>query len=300
MANSNFIVQNGLTVGPLTIDAATGSITTTGTLPASAAAAGTLTGATLAAGVTASSLTSVGTIAALSAGSITTSGALTVGGNFTVNGTTTTINATTLDVADINITMAKGATALAADGGGITVDGAGATLLWDNTNTSWKSNKSIIPSVNNSLNIGTASLVFATVYATTFSGVSTTAKYADLAENYQADKAYAAGTVVMFGGDQEVTVADADTTAIAGVVSTNPAHLMNGGLTGSGVVPIALQGRVPCNVIGPIVKGDMLVSAGYGFAKASKSPQCGQVIGKALQSVAFSGKAVIEVVVGRV
>jgi len=300
MANSNFIVQNGLTVGPLTIDAATGSITTTGTLPTSAAAAGTLTGTTLAAGVTASSLTSVGTIAALSVGSITTSGALTVGGNLTVNGTTTTINATTLDVTDINITMAKGATALAADGGGITVDGAGATLLWDNTNTSWKSNKSIIPSTNNTLNIGTASLVFATVYATTFSGVSTTAKYADLAENYQADKAYAAGTVVMFGGDQEVTVADAETTAIAGVVSTNPAHLMNGGLSGSNVVPVALQGRVPCTVIGPIAKGDMLVSAGFGFAKASKSPQCGQVIGKALQSVSFAGKAVIEVVVGRV
>jgi len=121
-----------------------------------------------------------------------------------------------------------------------------------------------------------------------------------LAENYQADRAYMAGTVLMFGGSAEVTVADADTTAVAGVVSTNPAHLMNGGLTGTNVVPLALQGRVPCQVIGPVHKGDLMVSAGHGFAKVNNSPAVGTVIGKALQEVTFAGKAVIEVVVGRV
>jgi hypothetical protein len=120
-----------------------------------------------------------------------------------------------------------------------------------------------------------------------------------LAENYQADRSYAPGTVLMFGGDQEVTAADTDTTRVAGVVSTNPAHLMNGGLSGVNVVPLALQGRVPCNVIGPVTKGDLMVSAGHGYAKVNNAAGVGQVIGKAL--VNFSGaKGQIEIVVGRV
>ena len=172
---------------------------------------------------------------------------------------------------------------------------AGAVFVGGQLNTS----SSIIPTNNNTQNIGSGSFTYATVYATTFSGVSTTAKYADLAENYQADKAYAPGTVVMFGGDQEVTIASADTTAVAGIVSTNPAHLMNGGLTGVNVVPLALQGRVPCNVIGPVKKGDLMISAGFGYAKSATDPKVGQVIGKALND--FSGaKGQIEVVVGRV
>jgi len=74
---------------------------------------------------------------------------------------------------------------------------------------------------------------------------------------------------------------------------------MNGGLRGSNVVALALVGRVPCNVIGPVHKGDMMVSAGYGYAKSSPTPVLGSVIGKALQN--FEGdKGTIEVVVGRV
>jgi hypothetical protein len=152
----------------------------------------------------------------------------------------------------------------------------------------------ITPSANLTYNLGSTSSWWGTLY-----GVSTQAKYADLAENYQADKAYAPGTVLMFGGEQEVTIADADTRAVAGVVSTNPAHLMNGSLTGQNVVPLALQGRVPCMVIGPVKKGDMLVSAGFGYAKASENPQLGQVIGKAIYDFPGSSKAVIEIVVGR-
>ena len=188
--------------------------------------------------------------------------------------------------------------------GALRVDGgagiAGAVNIGGRTTTAGLTTSStILASANNTLDIGAAGTTFATVYATTFSGVSTTAKYADLAENYQADKAYAPGTVVMFGGSAEVTVADADATAVAGVVSTNPAHLMNGGLTGVNVVPLALQGRVPCNVIGPVKKGDLMVSAGFGFAKTNNTPAVGTVIGKALND--FNGaKGQIEVVVGRV
>jgi hypothetical protein len=146
--------------------------------------------------------------------------------------------------------------------------------------------------------IGQSGQTFATVYATTFSGVSTTAKYADLAEKYQADAAYEPGTVLEFGGDQEVTLAEEGTRRVAGVVSTNPAHLMNDLLVGENTVALALTGRVPVKVTGYIRKGDMLVSAGDGRARASAMPQIGTVIGKALQD--FDGSdGVIEVVVGR-
>jgi hypothetical protein len=152
---------------------------------------------------------------------------------------------------------------------------------------------SIVPTANLTYNLGSVSSWFSTFY-----GVSTQAKYADLAENYQADSNYAPGTVLEFGGEQEVTIATELTKRVAGVVSSNPAHLMNGGLQGTNVVPMALQGRVPCKVTGPIQKGDLMVSAGFGYARADNNAQLGQVIGKALAD--FSGaKGQIEIVVGR-
>jgi hypothetical protein len=151
----------------------------------------------------------------------------------------------------------------------------------------------IVPTANTSQNLGSV-----TNWWNTFYGVSTQAKYADLAENYQADAAYEPGTVLEFGGTAEVTVAEDGTRRVAGVVSTNPAHLMNGGLTGENVVAIALQGRTPCRVRGKISKGDMLVSGGSGYARPDSSPQLGAVIGKALED--FEGlEGIIEVVVGR-
>ena len=120
---------------------------------------------------------------------------------------------------------------------------------------------------------------------------------ADLAENYEADKAYTTGTVLMFGGTAEVTVAGADTTAVAGVVSADPAQLMNGALTGSNVVAVALRGRVPCNVIGPVAKGDLLVSAGFGYARTNNSAAAGQIVGRALMDFPVNGKAIIEIAV---
>jgi hypothetical protein len=152
----------------------------------------------------------------------------------------------------------------------------------------------IIPGANAAYNLGSSTAWWGTMY-----GVSTQAKYADLAENYQADGYYAPGTVVEFGGAEEVTLAAEGTKRVAGVVSTNPAHLMNGGLTGTNVVALALQGRVPCKVIGPVAKGDLMVSAGFGYAKTNNDAAVGQTIGKALAD--FSGaKGVIEVVVGRI
>jgi hypothetical protein len=140
--------------------------------------------------------------------------------------------------------------------------------------------------------------VVANVWASYFNGTATTAQYADLAENYVGDQAYEPGTVVHFGGEQEVTVCDADMcTRVAGVVSTNPAYLMNTTQPGEHIVPVALTGRVPTKVTGTVSKGDMMVSAGNGRARAETNPRVGSVIGKALAN--SEGDAVIEVVVGK-
>jgi len=136
------------------------------------------------------------------------------------------------------------------------------------------------------------------MYATYFHGQATSATYADLAENYVADDNYQPGTVLVLGGEEEVTQAvNQNDRAVIGVVSTQPAHLMNSGLQGPMVVAVALVGRVPCKVTGPIKKGDLLVSAGHGAAMANNNPQVGTVIGKALED--SDGENVIEVVVGK-
>jgi hypothetical protein len=128
-------------------------------------------------------------------------------------------------------------------------------------------------------------------------GSRLTATYADLAEYYEADERYLPGTVLMFGGEKEVTIADDGTSRVAGVVSTNPAYVMNSTCPGL-LTAVALQGRVPCKVRGKISKGDMLISGGNGFARPNQFPAMGTVIGKALQD--FDGyEGVIEVAVGR-
>jgi hypothetical protein len=143
-------------------------------------------------------------------------------------------------------------------------------------------------------NIGQADNFFNRVFAQ-----ATSALYADLAEKYVADAEYAPGTVVVFGGDKEVTVSSTDADrAVAGVVSTNPSYIMNAGLEAEHVATVALTGRVPCRVTGTVRKGDLMVSAGHGLARAEADPRVGTVIGKALEN--YEGtEGVIEVVVGR-
>ena len=144
-------------------------------------------------------------------------------------------------------------------------------------------------------NIGNSSIYFNTVFAK-----ATSAQYADVAERYLADAHYPPGTVVVFGGDKEVTRSKLDADPrVAGVISTEPAFSMNDGLQGEHVVTVALLGRVPCAVRGPVEKGDLMVSTFDGYARAEDNPKTGAVIGKAVES--FDGdKGIIEVVVGRV
>ena len=133
--------------------------------------------------------------------------------------------------------------------------------------------------------------------AGTITATATQATYADLAEKYEADAEYEPGTVVCFGGEKEVTACDKDSHhAVAGVISTDPAHLMNNDCPGIAVA-IALCGRVPCKVIGPVNKGDLLVSSGtLGHAKADNNAAPGRIIGKAIDS-SEGGEAVVEVLV---
>jgi hypothetical protein len=152
----------------------------------------------------------------------------------------------------------------------------------------------IMPTANATANIGSATLSYNTIFAQ-----ATSALYADLAEKYTADAEYAPGTVVVFGGEKEVTVTSVDADrAVAGVVSTNPSYIMNAGLEAEHVAIVALTGRVPCRVTGTVRKGDLMVSAGYGLARAEADPHVGTVIGKALENHE-GAESVIEVVVGR-
>jgi hypothetical protein len=124
---------------------------------------------------------------------------------------------------------------------------------------------------------------------------------ADLAEYYSADQEYESGTVLVFGGDAEVTTTTSfGDSRVAGVVSENPAFTMNGQLEGTRAL-IALQGRVPCKVVGKVKKGDLLTTAGIaGHAAKAINPQVGTIIGKALQNKDTLEAGVIEVAVGRV
>ena len=132
--------------------------------------------------------------------------------------------------------------------------------------------------------------------AGTITATATNAQYADLAEIYKADGDIEPGSVVMFGGEHEITACDVEGHhAVAGVISTDPAHLMNAEAEG---LPVALAGRVPCKVTGTVAKGDLMVSSAVsGHAKADNDASAGRIIGKAIESKDSEGEGVIEVLV---
>ena len=142
------------------------------------------------------------------------------------------------------------------------------------------------------------------VYANYFVGTATSAQYADLAENYLADADYLPGTVLVFGGEEEVTAATTpSSTRIAGVVTTQPAHVMNSHLVGPHVVCIALRGRVPVKVMGVVRKGDVLVSAGEGHigyaiaALYARDVPAAAMVGKAITDKLDTGPGVVEALI---
>ena len=133
--------------------------------------------------------------------------------------------------------------------------------------------------------------------AGTITATATQAQYADLAEKYTADADYEPGTVVVFGGDAEVTECDTDHDhRVAGVVSTDPAYLMNSDSDG---VAVALTGRVPCKVTGQVEKGALLVTCGEvkGHAMQALQVEAGRIIGKAIEAHESNDEGVIEILV---
>ena len=154
----------------------------------------------------------------------------------------------------------------------------------------------ILPTSNTTVNLGSTGMWFNTFY-----GVSVQAQYADLAERFETDQPYDPGTVVALGGVKEITAAVDDLSEdVFGVISTRAAYLMNGA-AGSDVThpPVAVNGRVPVRVIGKIRKGDRLVSAGNGLARAGAKNELSpfNVIGRSLQDKLDSGEGTIEAIV---
>jgi hypothetical protein len=132
-------------------------------------------------------------------------------------------------------------------------------------------------------------------------GATWQATFADLAEWYTSDAIYEPGTVLVFGGTDEVTTTNIHADSrVAGVVSTDAAYIMNVGIKDTRAACIALQGRVPVKVLGRIRKGDMLTTADQpGYATKAIDPKLGTIIGKALQDKDYVEAGIVEVAVGR-
>lgn len=139
----------------------------------------------------------------------------------------------------------------------------------------------------------------ATISGGEFSGVSATARYADLAEIYASDSQYEAGTVVKLGGSAEITqTTEQGDAEVFGIISTAPAYLMNGEADGQ---PVVMTGRAPVRVTGPVKKGERLISSDVpgvakGLGDAAYDPR--MVIGRALENKTDDNDGVIEAVIG--
>lgn len=159
----------------------------------------------------------------------------------------------------------------------------------------------VLPNANNTINIGASGTKFNTIYATTFNGTSVQAQYADLAERFEADVPMVPGTVVEIGGIKEITAAVQELSEnVFGVISTLPGFLLNGAAGSDKTHPaIAVNGRVPVRVIGQVKKGDRLVSAGRGLARAATRSEMTafNVIGRALENKTTTGEGTVEAIV---
>ena len=248
-----------------------------------------------------------------------TSGTLTIG-NTTVVGTGATQNlynsvASTLNIGSAASTVRIGAASGTLTIGNTIVVGAGASQDLYNTVATTMN----FAGAATTLNIGNASganLIRGTTTLNvlaadgdgsqvtgnwTLSGGATfQATFADLAEWYGADAEYESGTVLIFGGESEVTLTTiSNDSRVAGVVTTDPAYIMNVGQEGTRAC-IALQGRVPVKVTGTIRKGDMLTTSSIpGYACKAMNPTVGTIIGKALENKDDPGTGTIQVAIGR-
>ena len=174
------------------------------------------------------------------------------------------------------------------------VSSTGANTMNTLTMASTLTTKGIIPTSDAWFDIGSSSYGYNTVYAK-----ATSAQYADLAEKYETDSDYEVGTVVIFGGEKEVTQSTiANDTRVAGVISEDPAYLMNDNSEGQAV---ALVGKVKCKVHGMIHKGDLLTTSGErpGCARKAMTPVLGSIVGKAMENKETAEESTLLISVGR-
>jgi len=260
-------------------------------------------------------ITSVGTLSSLTMGGLLTGYSSTNtdvntandGGSFSARGNASTIASMTFHrTGAYAINMGLGVDNIFRIGGWsasnncMQLSGAGAmTILSSLTLNSASGVTAIVNGGSNGVgNIGSSTTYFNTVFAK-----ATSAQYADLAENYLADADYPPGTVLIFGGNHEVTVSgNSHSSDIAGVVSTDPAYIMNSGLDSGHVATVALLGRVPCQVVGMVRKGQCVVASDQPGTACALDPnqyQPGCIIGKALEDYNNDLPGTIEVVVGR-
>tara|TARA_B100000941_G_scaffold263842_1_gene217448 strand:- start:204 stop:1136 length:933 start_codon:yes stop_codon:yes gene_type:complete len=221
-----------------------------------------------------------------------------ISGNLTVSGTTTTVESTNTLINDSLVVLNNGTTGNNSKDVGHIIERGDLTnvgMIWDESEDQFAFvNTTEDGTTSGNVTIGS----YANIRADVATLTATTARYADLAERYEADAQYDAGTVVIFGGDKEISMANGEYDhRVAGVISSAPAYMMNSEAGDDATHPyVALTGRVPCKVTGSIKKGDLLcTSAMAGHAMAGEA-KCGHMIGKALED--FDGEAgVIEVLV---
>jgi hypothetical protein len=308
-ANGTLAISNAATVGS-TLNV-TGNVTggnlNTG---AQVVAVGNVTGGNI---VTAGLITAAGAItstANVTGGNLRTGGLISAAGNITsagnVAGTFFIGNGSQLTGLSLGVSVTKFVNGtsegnIGDSGGNINFNVAGTSNVAVLTTTgavfTGITTPSIAKSGTNAVgNIGSASNYFNRVFAT-----ATTALYADVAERFAADEVMEPGTVVELGGAKEITRATSELSEqVFGVISTNPAFTMNGGAGEDDTHPaVAMTGRVPVKVVGRVKKGDRLVSAGDGVARAAQPGEATafNVIGRSLVDKATPESGTIEAIV---
>ena len=179
--------------------------------------------------------------------------------------------------------------------GATTITGTYPNFTIDSTDTAIDITGTIIPATDDTYDLGSSAKKYANIY-----GHSVEATFADLAERYATDVPYECGTVVVFGGEAEITTTtEPGDVSVAGVISTNPALKLNADAGNSETHPyVALRGRVPCKLIGPVSKGDLIVTADNepGYAQSIGKNDAGRsVFAKSIETDLTVGKKVIEV-----
>ena len=284
------VVTNGIVTAAGNITG--GNILTSGQLSASGAvnATGNVTGGNI---ITGGGVTATGTITA-SGNIVAGSGRYFLGDGGLLSNVSAAISVTRIENGTSNV-------AVGSSGGNVTVGVAGTANVVVVSTTGITTNGLTVPSITKSGsnavgNIGSSSNYFNQVFAT-----ATTALYADVAERFAADEVLVPGTVVELGGTKEITRAQTDLSEnVFGVISTKPAYTMNGGAGDDDTHPkVAMTGRVPVLVTGVVKKGDRLVSAGNGIARAAKPGEATafNTIGRSLVDKVTPESGTIEAIV---